>query len=47
MSGEKICVVTPQVGFFLDNNERNWPCQLKESVFAFTDIRRKEILPQL
>lgn len=33
--------------FFLDNNERNWPCQLKESVFTSTDKRRKEILPQL
>lgn len=48
MSGEKVCVVMPQGFFFsLDNNERNWPCQLKESVFASTEKRRKEMLPQL
>lgn len=47
MSGEKVCVVMPQGFFFLDNNERNWPCQLKESVFTSTDKRRKEMLPQL
>lgn len=47
MSGEKVCVVMPQGFFFLDNNERNWLCQLKESVFASTDKRRKEMLPEL
>lgn len=47
MSGEKVFVVMPQGFFFLDNNERNWPCQLKESVFTSTDKRRKEMLPQL
>lgn len=47
MSGEKVCVVMPQGFFSLDKNERNWPCQPKESVFASTDKRRKEMLPQL
>lgn len=47
MSGERSYVLLCHRFFFLDNNERNWPCQLKESVFASTDKRRKEILPQL
>lgn len=48
MSGERSYVLLCHRSFFfLDNNERNWPCQLKESVFASTDKRRKEILPQL